>query len=67
MDPTLRDWRANGTVPRKAKWIANHYDDRKWYSDAVYFGAVLGQGLYRYYHACCCNLLWLELEPKLKD
>ena len=20
--PTLRDWRANGTVPRKAKWIA---------------------------------------------
>ncbi|MNM81440.1 Inner membrane protein YbaN [compost metagenome] len=21
--PTLRDWRANGTVPRKAKWIAS--------------------------------------------
>ncbi|MFX6610153.1 YbaN family protein, partial [Acinetobacter baumannii] len=20
--PTLQDWRANGTVPRKAKWIA---------------------------------------------
>ena len=21
--PTLRDWRANGTVPRKAKWLAS--------------------------------------------
>ena len=60
--PTLRDWRANGTVPRKAKVDCNHYDDRKWYSDAVYFGAVLGQGFTDTTMLVVAIWLWLVLS-----
>ncbi|MDO0888655.1 YbaN family protein [Acinetobacter pittii] len=65
--PTLRDWRANGTVPRKAKWIASimmaisglimlFTSAPLWvkvFTDTTLFIVAVW--------------LWLRSEPKLKD
>ncbi|MEH1710361.1 YbaN family protein [Acinetobacter pittii] len=65
--PTLRDWRANGTVPRKAKWIASimmaisglimlFTSAPLWvmvFTDTIMFIVAVW--------------LWLRPEPKLKD
>ncbi|ODL93402.1 hypothetical protein AXH23_11350 [Acinetobacter pittii] len=65
--PTLRDWRANGTVPRKAKWIASimmaisglimlFTSAPLWvkvFTDTTMFIVAVW--------------LWLRPEPKLKD
>ncbi|MDC4626187.1 YbaN family protein [Acinetobacter baumannii] len=65
--PTLRDWRANGTVPRKAKWIATIMMTAsgilmlftsapfwvKVFTDTTMFVVAIW--------------LWLRPEPNLKD
>ncbi len=47
---TLRDWRANGTVPRKAKWLATIMMSISAGHHAVYNCACCGQSFYQYHH-----------------
>ncbi|MDN8358829.1 YbaN family protein [Acinetobacter baumannii] len=65
--PTLRDWRANGTVPRKAKWIATIMMTASGilmlFTPAPFWVKVFTDTTM----LVVAIWLWLRPEPKLKD
>lgn len=65
--PTLRDWRANGTVPRKAKWIATIMMTASGilmlFTSAPFWVKVFTDTTM----LVVAIWLWLRPEPKLKD
>ncbi|MEQ1454167.1 YbaN family protein [Acinetobacter seifertii] len=65
--PTLRDWRANGTVPRKAKWIASIMMTLSGilmlFTTAPFWVKVFTDTTM----LVVAIWLWLRPEPKLKD
>ena len=65
--PTLRDWRANGTVPRKAKWIATIMMTASGilmlFTSARFWVKVFTDTTM----LVVAIWLWLRPEPKLKD
>ena len=65
--PTLRDWRANGTVPRKAKWIATIMMTASGilmlFTSAPFWVKVFTDTTM----LVVAISLWLRPEPKLKD
>lgn len=65
--PTLRDWRANGTVPRKAKWIASIMMTLSGilmlFTTAPFWVIVFTDTTM----LVVAIWLWLRPEPKLKD
>ncbi|MGU2819807.1 YbaN family protein [Acinetobacter baumannii] len=65
--PTLRDWRANGTVPRKAKWIATIMMTASGilmlFTSAPFWVKVFTDTAM----LVVAIWLWLRPEPKLKD
>ncbi|MDA4967686.1 YbaN family protein [Acinetobacter baumannii] len=65
--PTLRDWRANGTVPRKAKWIATIMMTASGilmlFTSALFWVKVFTDTTM----LVVAIWLWLRPEPKLKD
>lgn len=65
--PTLRDWRANGTVPRKAKWIATIMMTASGilmlFTSAPFWVQVFTDTTM----LVVAIWLWLRPEPKLKD
>lgn len=65
--PTLRDWRANGTVPRKAKWIASIMMTASGilmlFTSAPFWVKVFTDTTM----LVVAIWLWLRPEPKIKD
>lgn len=65
--PTLRDWRANGTVARKAKWIATIMMTASGilmlFTSAPFWVKVFTDTTM----LVVAIWLWLRPEPKLKD
>lgn len=65
--PTLRDWRANRTVPRKAKWIATIMMTASGilmlFTSAPFWVKVFTDTTM----LVVAIWLWLRPEPKLKD
>ncbi|WP_065717711.1 YbaN family protein [Acinetobacter baumannii] len=65
--PTLRDWRANGTVPSKAKWIATIMMTASGilmlFTSAPFWVKVFTDTTM----LVVAIWLWLRPEPKLKD
>lgn len=65
--PTLRDWRAIGTVPRKAKWIATIMMTASGilmlFTSAPFWVKVFTDTTM----LVVAIWLWLRPEPKLKD
>ena len=65
--PTLRDWRANGTVPRKAKWIASIMMAASGilmlFTSAPFWVKVFTDTTM----FIVAVWLWLRPEPKIKD
>ncbi|MFJ0064193.1 YbaN family protein [Acinetobacter baumannii] len=65
--PTLRAWRANGTVPRKAKWIATIMMTASGilmlFTSAPFWVKVFTDTTM----LVVAIWLWLRPEPKLKD
>ncbi|EJB8465263.1 YbaN family protein [Acinetobacter baumannii] len=65
--PTLRDWRVNGTVPRKAKWIATIMMTASGilmlFTSAPFWVKVFTDTTM----LVVAIWLWLRPEPKLKD
>ncbi|MFU7533012.1 YbaN family protein [Acinetobacter baumannii] len=64
---TLRDWRANGTVPRKAKWIATIMMTASGIL-MLFTSAPFGVKIFTDTTMLVVSIwLWLRPEPKLKD
>ncbi|HFG6881968.1 YbaN family protein [Acinetobacter baumannii] len=65
--PTLQDWRANGTVPRKAKWIATIMMTASGilmlFTSAPFWVKIFTDTTM----LVVAIWLWLRPEPKLKD
>ncbi|ADY82843.1 MULTISPECIES: YbaN family protein [Acinetobacter] len=65
--PTLRDWRTNGTVPRKAKWIASIMMAISGLI-MLFTSAPLWVKIFTDTTMLIVAVwLWLRPEPKLKD